>query len=56
VSKRAKYTVKAAEHSQLAETCQSEEARKTHRELAEWFLLLAEIGCIEVGATAQATS
>jgi hypothetical protein len=42
VSKRAEYTAKAAEHSHLAENCQSEEARKIHRDLAEWFLLLAD--------------
>jgi hypothetical protein len=44
VSKRAEYTAKADEHSHLAVTCQSEEARKIHRDLAEWFLLLADDG------------
>jgi hypothetical protein len=48
VSKRAEYTAKAAEHSHIAETCQSEEARKVHRDLAEWFLVLADDGWIEV--------
>jgi hypothetical protein len=42
VSKREEYRAKAAEHSQLAETCQSKEAREIHRDLAEWFLLLAD--------------
>jgi hypothetical protein len=44
VSKRAEHSAKATEHSHLAETCQSEEARKIHRDLAEWFLLLADNG------------
>ena len=47
VSKRAEYAAKAAEHSHLAETCQSEEARKVHRDLAEWFLLLADDGWLD---------
>jgi hypothetical protein len=50
VSKRPEYLAKAAEHSRLAETCQSEEARKIHRDLAEWFLLLADDGSSHVGA------
>jgi len=53
VSKRAEYTAKAAEHSHLGETCQSEEARKIHRDLAEWFLLLADDGWLEVGPPIQ---
>jgi hypothetical protein len=47
VSKRAEYRAKAAEHLQLAETCQSKEAREIHRDLAEWFLLLADDGWLE---------
>ena len=44
MSKLAEYSAKAAEHSHLAENCQSEEAREIHRDLAEWFLLLADDG------------
>jgi hypothetical protein len=48
VSKRAKYLAKAAEHSQLSETCQTDEAREIHRNLAEWFLLLADDGGVDL--------
>jgi hypothetical protein len=47
VSKREEYRAKAAEHSQLAENCQSKEAREIHRDLAEWFLLLADDGWLD---------
>jgi hypothetical protein len=47
VFKRAEYQAKAAEHSQLAETCQTEEVREVHRRLAEWFLLPADTAAME---------
>jgi hypothetical protein len=47
VSKRVDYRAKAAEHSQLAETCQCDEAREIHRNMAEWFLLLADVRWFE---------
>jgi hypothetical protein len=50
VFKRAEYRAKAAEHSQLAETCQSEEVREVHLRMAEWFRLLADEGWLEVGS------
>jgi len=50
---RAKYRSKAAEHSQLAERCQSEEVRQVHLNMAEWFLLLADDGWLEVGPPIQ---
>jgi hypothetical protein len=53
VSKRVKYRAKAAEHSHLAKTCQSAEAREIHRNMAEWFLLLADDGWLEVGPPIQ---
>jgi len=43
VFKRTKYRAKAAEHAQLAATSQSEEARQIHLDMAEWFLLLADV-------------
>jgi hypothetical protein len=52
VSKRVEYRARAAEHSQFAETCGSDEAREIHRNLAEWFLLLADVrwgeGCSSI--------
>jgi hypothetical protein len=53
MSKRVSYRAKAAEHSQLAETCQSKEAREIHRDMAEWFLLLADDGWPEIGPPIQ---
>jgi hypothetical protein len=51
--KSEEYRAKAAEHSQLAQECQSEGARKIHRDLAEWFLLLADDAGVEVGPPIQ---
>jgi hypothetical protein len=53
MSKRVRYRARAAEHSQLAETCQSKEAREIHHDLAEWFLLLADDRWLEVGPPIQ---
>jgi hypothetical protein len=53
MSKRVKYRAKAAEHSQLAEICKSDEAREIHRDLAEWFLLLADDRWFDVGPPYQ---
>jgi hypothetical protein len=53
MSKSVKYRAKAAEHSQLAVTCQSDEAREIHLNMAEWFLLLADDGWLEVGPPIQ---
>ena len=53
MSKRVRYRAKAAEHSQLAQTCQSKEARKIHRDMAEWFLLLANDRWLEVSPPTQ---
>jgi hypothetical protein len=50
MSKRVKYRAKAAEHSQLAETCKSDEAREIHRDMAEWFLLLSDDRWFEVSS------
>lgn len=50
MSKRVAYRAKAAEHSRLAETCQSKEAREVHRDMAEWFLLLADDSWFEAGS------
>jgi hypothetical protein len=53
VSQRAEYTAKAAEHSHLAKTCQSEEVREIHRDLARWFLILADDGWLEFGVPVE---
>ena len=53
MAKRAEYTAKAAEHSHLAKTCQSEEVREIHRDLARWFLILADDGWLEFGAPVE---
>jgi hypothetical protein len=50
MSKRVRYRAKAAEHLQLAKTCQSKEAREVHRDMAEWFLLLSDDRWLEVGS------
>jgi hypothetical protein len=53
MSKRVRYRTKAAEHLQLADTCQSKEAREIHRDIAEWFLLLSDDRWPEVGSPIQ---
>lgn len=53
MSKRVEYRAKAAEHSQLAETCKSDEVREIHRDMAEWFLLLSDDRWFEVGSPIQ---
>jgi hypothetical protein len=53
MSRRVKYRAKAAEHSKLAETCQSKEAREIHGDMAEWFLLLADDSWLEVSPPIQ---
>jgi hypothetical protein len=54
LSKSAEYRVKAGEHTKLAKTCQSEEAREIHASTAALFFALADVGWPKVEhATAE---
>lgn len=49
MSKIIEYRLKAVEHAALALSCKTDECREAHRQMAVWFLALAEEGWVQVG-------